>query len=74
MLSVLLLVVLFLAGRRQVMNSLGGEWILQRRMTEARLLLGETETAIGVVAAHCGFHTVGHFGRQFRRLQGMSPS
>src|ERR1700751_5717233 len=52
MLSVLLLVVLFLAGRRQVINSLGGEWILQRRMTEARLLLGETETAIGVVAAH----------------------
>jgi AraC-like DNA-binding protein len=51
-----------------------GEWILQRRMTEARLLLGETETAIGVVAAHCGFHTVGHFGRQFRRLHGMSPS
>jgi AraC family transcriptional regulator, transcriptional activator of pobA len=51
-----------------------GEWILQRRMTEARLLLGETETAIGVVAAHCGFRTVGHFGRQFRRLHGMSPS
>ena len=51
-----------------------GEWILQRRMTEARLLLGETETAVGAVAAQCGFRAVGHFGRQFRRLHGMSPS
>jgi AraC-like DNA-binding protein len=51
-----------------------GEWILQRRMTQARLLLGETETLIADVAAQCGFMTVGHFGRQFRRLHGMSPS
>jgi AraC-like DNA-binding protein len=51
-----------------------GEWILQRRMTEARLLLGETETSIAEIAARCGFATVGHFGRQFRRLHDMSPS
>jgi AraC-like DNA-binding protein len=51
-----------------------GEWILQRRMTQARLLLGESEASIADVAAQCGFATVGHFGRQFRRLHGMSPS
>ncbi len=51
-----------------------GEWILQRRMTQARFLLGETETLVADVAAQCGFTTVGHFGRQFRRLHGMSPS
>jgi AraC-like DNA-binding protein len=51
-----------------------GEWILQRRMTQARLLLGETEALVADVAAQCGFTTVGHFGRQFRRLHGMSPS
>jgi AraC family transcriptional regulator, transcriptional activator of pobA len=51
-----------------------GEWILQRRMSEARLQLGETETPIAVVAASCGFLTVGHFSRQFRRLHGVSPS
>ena len=51
-----------------------GEWILQRRMTQARLLLGETEAPIADIAAQCGFATVGHFGRQFRRLHGMSPS
>lgn len=43
-------------------------------MTEARLLLGETETPISDVADRCGFSTVGHFGRQFRRLHRMSPS
>ena len=51
-----------------------GEWILQRRMTQARLLLGETEAPIADIGAQCGFATVGHFGRQFRRLHGMSPS
>jgi AraC family transcriptional regulator, transcriptional activator of pobA len=51
-----------------------GEWILQRRMTEARRLLGETRAPIADVAAQCGFATVAHFGRQFRRLHGMSPS
>jgi AraC family transcriptional regulator, transcriptional activator of pobA len=51
-----------------------GDWILQRRMTEARIELGETETPIAVVAASCGFSTVGHFARQFRRLHGFSPT
>ena len=51
-----------------------GEWILQRRMTEARLLLGETEAPIAAIAARCGFATVGHFGRPFRRLHGTRPS
>ncbi len=51
-----------------------GEWILQRRMTQARHLLGETDALVADVAAQCGFTSVGHFGRQFRRLHGMSPS
>jgi AraC-like DNA-binding protein len=51
-----------------------GEWILQRRMTQARLILGESETPVVEVAAQSGFSTVGQFGRQFRRLHGMSPS
>jgi AraC family transcriptional regulator, transcriptional activator of pobA len=51
-----------------------GEWILQRRMTEARRLLGETQASVADVASRCGFTTVAHFGRQFRRLHGMSPS
>jgi AraC family transcriptional regulator, transcriptional activator of pobA len=51
-----------------------GEWILHRRMSEARLQLGETDAPIAVVARSCGFSTVGQFARQFRRLHGVSPS
>jgi AraC family transcriptional activator of pobA len=43
-------------------------------MTEVRLLLGETEAPIADIAAQCGFATVEHFGCQFPRLHGMSPS
>jgi AraC family transcriptional regulator, transcriptional activator of pobA len=51
-----------------------GVWILQRRMAEARISLGETESPIAVIAGSCGFSTVGHFARQFRRLHGVSPT
>ena len=51
-----------------------GEWILQRRLTEARLLLGESSRPIQVISAECGFSDVGHFSRQFRRHHGLSPS
>lgn len=50
-----------------------GDWILQRRMVEARTLLGETALPVAEVAAACGFSDVGHFGRQFRRVHGRSP-
>lgn len=51
-----------------------GAWISERRMTEARLLLGETARPIGEIALACGFSDVGHFSRQFRTLHGLSPS
>ncbi|MEU8824828.1 AraC family transcriptional regulator [Streptomyces sp. NPDC048636] len=51
-----------------------GEWILQRRMAEARLLLAETSRPVGTVSTACGFQDVGHFSRQFRRHHAMSPS
>jgi AraC family transcriptional regulator, transcriptional activator of pobA len=51
-----------------------GQWILQRRLAEARLLLAESTRPIQAVSAECGFGDVGQFSRQFRRHHGMSPS
>jgi AraC family transcriptional activator of pobA len=51
-----------------------GEWILQRRLARARLLLAETTQPIRSVSSACGFADVGHFSRQFRRHHGLSPS
>ncbi|MFG2196087.1 helix-turn-helix domain-containing protein [Streptomyces sp. NPDC048639] len=59
--------------RKQTERPLG-EWILQRRMAQARLLLAETTRPIGLVSTACGFQDVGHFSRQFRRHHAMSPS
>ena len=51
-----------------------GAWILERRMTEARGLLGETARPVGEIALVSGYSDVGHFSRQFRALHGVSPS
>ena len=61
------------AVRQQTGRPLG-EWILQRRLARARLLLAETTEPVGAVSAACGFGDVGHFPRQFRRHHAMSPS
>lgn len=50
-----------------------GEWIAERRMTEARTLLQETDLAIGEIARRVGVFDPGYFSRQFTRAHGMSP-
>jgi AraC family transcriptional regulator, transcriptional activator of pobA len=51
-----------------------GQWILQRRLAQARLLLAQTTRPVRQVAVECGFSDVGHFSRQFRRHHGFSPA
>lgn len=48
-------------------------WIIERRMTEARRLLTETELPIATIAGQVGVSDPGYFTRQFRRAHGMSP-
>lgn len=50
------------------------EWIVERRMVQARRLLTETELPIHRVAARCGYDDAGYFGRVFRQTQGTSPT
>jgi len=49
------------------------EWIIERRMAEARSLLSSTELSVAEVARRVGISDPGYFSRQFRRTHGTSP-
>jgi AraC family transcriptional activator of pobA len=49
------------------------EWIIERRMAEARTLLAQNDIAIQEVARRIGVPDPGYFSRLFRRTHGVSP-
>jgi AraC-like DNA-binding protein len=50
-----------------------GEWITERRMTEARALLTESDLPISEIARLVGMLDPAYFSRVFRRVHGTSP-
>jgi AraC-like DNA-binding protein len=48
-------------------------WIVERRMAEARALLLKTDQPINQIAAAVGYPDPGHFIRQFRKLYSVPP-
>ena len=49
------------------------DWIVERRMVQARRLLVETDLTVGAVAARVGYLDPGYFTRLFRRMHGVTP-
>ncbi|BBY07256.1 helix-turn-helix transcriptional regulator [Mycobacterium noviomagense] len=49
------------------------EWIIQRRMTEARKLLAETDLSVSEIARRIGVFDPAYFSRLFRRTHATSP-
>jgi AraC family transcriptional regulator, transcriptional activator of pobA len=49
------------------------EWIIERRMAEARGLLAETDLPVAEVARRVGVSDPGYFSRLFSRTHGISP-
>jgi AraC-like DNA-binding protein len=49
------------------------EWIIERRMAEARKLLMDNDITIQEAARRVGISDPGYFSRLFRRTHGMSP-
>lgn len=49
------------------------DWIVERRMAEARALLVETDLAVQEVARRVGIADPGYFARVFRGVHGLSP-
>jgi AraC family transcriptional activator of pobA len=50
------------------------EWIIERRLTEARRLLLETDHSIERVGQLVSYTDAAYFIRQFRRAHGMTPA
>lgn len=50
------------------------EWITERRMVQARRLLGVTELTISDIGRQVGFPDAGYFARTFGKVHGMSPT
>ncbi|WP_227985318.1 helix-turn-helix transcriptional regulator [Nocardia spumae] len=49
------------------------DWIIERRMAEARRLLAVTDLPIGEIARRVGISDPGYFARVFRTTAGVSP-
>lgn len=49
------------------------QWILSRRMLEARRLLAQTDLPVAIVAARVGIDDAAYFSRLFSREVGMAP-
>lgn len=58
--------------RRQTGKTVN-HWIRERRITEARYLLLETDQSVNKIAEAVGYQNVGHFFRQFRQCHGTTP-
>jgi len=50
------------------------EWIIERRMAEARRLLVETELEVGDIGQRVSYLDAGYFIRQFRKVNGATPA
>jgi AraC family transcriptional regulator len=49
------------------------QYLLARRMEQARRLLRQTERPLGDVALACGFASASHFSNRFRQVMGATP-
>jgi len=59
---------------RRVMGLSIGEYVLQKRIELATLRLQETYGSVAAISSQCGFGSVRHFLRQFKAVQGITPS
>lgn len=58
---------------RQTFGMSPKQWLLERRLQKAALLLTQTDLPLKLVCVQCGFDDLSHFHRFFRRRFGHSP-
>jgi AraC-like DNA-binding protein len=59
---------------KKEVNTTVVEFILRRRVARARQLLQQPDRTCAEVAFECGFGSIQHFNRIFRRLEGVAPT
>ena len=80
-LSVALLCMKFFLSRtelyalfKEYFGTTPADFIRERRMQKARMLLQQTRLPVGLVARQCGIPDYNYFSKQFKRTFGVSPS
>lgn len=58
---------------RQIMNTPPVEYIINRRVREAKILLIETDKSIAEISQLCGFSNPGYFCTVFKRTENIAP-
>lgn len=58
---------------RQILNTSPAEYVINRRIMEARRLLIETDKSIAEISQMCGFSSAGYFCTAFRKSEGITP-
>lgn len=64
----------FFRGFRETTGVSPYQWLIDRRLENARLLLRLTREPLVDIALACGFSDQSHFTRMFQRSQGVSPA
>ena len=59
---------------KSIMGISVGEYILQQRVKFTKQLLEETQETVTIISERCGFTSMRHFLRQFKRVTGMTPT
>lgn len=59
---------------RRYLGASPHQWLVRERLVLAQALLVDTEEPISEIAERCGFCDVYHFGREFKRVVGISPA
>lgn len=55
-------------------NTTPGKWLLEKRLSHAMYLLGNTGKTVGEAAFESGFESPSHFSRSFKERFGISPT
>lgn len=58
---------------RQIMNTSPVEYIIDRRVREAKILLIETDKSIAEISQLCGFSNPGYFCTVFKKTENIAP-
>lgn len=59
---------------KAAMNMRPNEYLVKKRVREAKRMMLRTEKQISEIASECGFPNAGYFSTVFKKLEGMTPA